>query len=451
MRQESSPSLHGRVRLEVLKFKAFVREHIPIAITVKSFLWRLRYLPYLFMAIPCVALLRIIKFWLIIRIGKMDCATFGHCWSLELYLCERDIGWQEQKNIFDIFYTSTRASNQVLLKKWQEHVRLFNQNKLIEAIDIVNRWFTGYENHVITVKSPYKGKINYLDINKRLLGSKPVEFAFHQDVGTQLLIKTKPHLTFTQEEAQAGKKLLKDIGIPENAFYVCFHARDSKYKNVINSKMDWSYHDFRDANIKNYLLMAEKLTMKGIYMVRMGAEVSEQLNTENPMIIDYPVKYRSEFMDLYIGSNSKFYITSLTGNNIIPTLFRKPTLLVNVIPYNIIYYWTEYDLFLPKKLWLSKENRFLSFREIFESEVHSYFHSIKFARDGIEVIENTPEEIAAAALEIHERLNRTWASTEEDEVLQRRFWLLYKQEGLNINGSARIGTSFLRQNKKLLE
>ena len=70
---------------------------------------------------------------------------------------------------------------------------------------------------------------------------------------------------------------------------------------------------------------------------------------------------------------------------------------------------------------------------------------------GIEVIENTPEEILAVAVEMDERLKGIWRTTEEDEELQRRFWSLSKPSELNRVFVARIGAEFLRQNRELLE
>ena len=41
------------------------------------------------------------------------------------------------------------------------------------------------------------------------------------------------------------------------------------------------------------------------------------------------------------------------------------------------------------------------------------------AKLNLELIENTPEEIKAVTIEMDERLNGTWKTTEEDEELQR--------------------------------
>ena len=46
-----------------------------------------------------------------------------------------------------------------------------------------------------------------------------------------------------------NKSLANKINMP----MVCVFARDSEYLNNVYPERDWSYHDFRDANIQNYL------------------------------------------------------------------------------------------------------------------------------------------------------------------------------------------------------
>ena len=73
-----------------------------------------------------------------------------------------------------------------------------------------------------------------------------------------------------------------------------------------------------------------------------------------------------------------------------------------------------------------------------------------FAKLNLELIENTPEEIRAVTIEMDERLNGTWDSTEEDKELQQRFWALFGPDKLK-SPNLRIGTEYLRQNKELLK
>jgi len=68
-------------------------------------------------------------------------------------------------------------------------------------------------------------------------------------------------------------------------------------------------------------------------------------------------------------------------------------------------------------------------------------------RLGVRLVKNTAEEILAACDEMEARLDGTWVTTDEDEMLQRKYWSLICESGHN---GGRIGAQFLRENQDLL-
>ena len=54
-------------------------------------------------------------------------------------------------------------------------------------------------------------------------------------------------------------------------------------------------------------------------------------------------------------------------------------------------------------------------------------------------------------MEMEERLNGTWVTTEEDEVLQNKFWDLFVSSDLNGVIRSRIGSKFIKENSFLLK
>jgi len=112
--------------------------------------------------------------------------------------------------------------------------------------------------------------------------------------------------------------------------------------------------------------------------------------------------------------------------------------------------WYSNSLVLFKKHWLKEEKRFMTFREIIESGAGKFYYSELFEQQGIELIENTPEEIRDVVIEMDERLKGTWETTDEDEELQRQFWSLFKPNEENSVFRCRTGTAFLRENRELL-
>lgn len=166
-------------------------------------------------------------------------------------------------------------------------------------------------------------------------------------------------------------------------------------------------------------------------------------------MIDYAVEHRTEFMDIYISAKCHFFLNGGAGMESVPITFRRPIARVNVVPIEYVPSWNK-DLFIPQKLWLIKEHRFMTFCEILESGAGRFLESEQYAKFGIEPVENTSEEILAVAIEMDERLKGTWKTTEDDEELQRHFWSLFKSSELHGNVKARIGVNFLRQNQDLL-
>jgi putative glycosyltransferase (TIGR04372 family) len=267
-----------------------------------------------------------------------------------------------------------------------------------------------------------------------------------------VLARVPPHLSFTQDENEFGKIALESMGVPSDSLFICFVGRDDNYLKLINSNLDTSYHDYRNTDIDNYILMAEEMGHRGFYSIRMGSSVQKSLTSDNPKIIDYATNgQRSDFMDIYLGAKCHFFISVGTGVASIPAIFRRPIIFVNLVPLEYAASWDNDGLFIPKKYWLDKKQRFMSFSEIIESGAGRYLYSQQYIDHGITLIENTPEEILEVTIEMEERLKGTWVTTEEDEDLQRKFWSLYPPSELHGKIYSRIGAAFLRKYQTLLE
>lgn len=374
-------------------------------------------------AVPVVIVMRLIRSWFLIRLGIMNNTRIGHfAANTELYLCERAAGLHP-KHVFDVFHYHSEGFCNHQLKKMWERTNLFRIWKISRYLYIANRLLPGYREHIVVTSD--------------------------RDIHS-LYERIPTHLSFTPEEEKKGNDELRKIGIPFEAKIICFMARNSAYLNTIHESSNYSYHNYRDSNIHDYIPAIEELVNRGYYAVRMGAVVKETLGTANHRIIDYAVKHRTEFMDIYISAKCHFFLNGGAGMEAVPMIFRRPIARVNAVPIEYVPSWNE-DLFIPKKLWLIKERRFMTFREIMESGAGIFLESEQYAQLGIEPVENTPEEIRAVAVEMDERLKGTWRTTEEDEELQRRFWSLFKDSELHGDIKSRIGAYFLRQNVDLLK
>lgn len=390
-----------------------------------SFLRKCRTLILILPALFAVFIIRIIRPFVLIRFAPLNSDRIGSFTGyIDLYLCERDLGMHNSKAL-DIFYYTFPICNQQLKKMLSPYLRILNFPNLANQIYKINNFLPGGRRH----QALFPWTVRDVD---------------------NLRVRAPIHLIFTPQEESFGAAEKRRIGIPDNASLICFKTRDPAYLNSAHPGNDFSYLDFRNASIYDLILAAEELTRRGYFMVRMGAKIQEKLDTNNSLIIDYASKYRTDFLDIYFPAKCRFFLCVSTGLAEIAQIFRKPIAYVNFIPLELIPSWNKYDLIIPKKLWLKKENRFLTFREILNSAIGQFFETRLYGESGIEIINNTPEEIIDLAVEMDERLKGTWVTTDEDEELQRRFWNLFKNSPLHGKINARMGRDFLRQNKELI-
>ncbi|NQW22655.1 MAG: TIGR04372 family glycosyltransferase [SAR202 cluster bacterium] len=382
-------------------------------------------------AIPIVLLLRALRPLVLVRFGVLISHHIGHFSSnTELYLCERDAGLQPKRTI-DIFHQSYRISNQQLKTMWERTLRV---SPLVKWLYLANNLLPGGTAHVVPLLT---------DIDFQ--GALPL---------------ARVHLFFTPEEEVLGQAGLRDLGLPEGAPFVCVYGRDTAYKGRLFPNQDDRRNDYRNMSIQNFVPAAEELARRGYFVIRMGAEVNEALRTTNPMIIDYATKARDDFLDIFLCAKCRFFMGGTGGLNSVPRLFHRPVVIENLVPF-----LTDQPLrlppkclILPKKLWLLEDQRFMTFREFLETGPDflelgpiKFPGFIHFERIGVEVVENTPEEIIAVAMEMDERLNGTWQITDEDRELQQRFWSILEVTGPNEDFRPRMGAEFLRQNRELLD
>ena len=374
-------------------------------------------------AAPLLFLARILKPFAVMRFGHLTGERIGHfAANTELYLCERELGMHRPRSI-DFFYHRGFICNQQLKKMWGRKLHVWQFSRWLDRL---NRLLPGGRDHVIPI---------------------PWDRDMHCVVS-----RTKAHLSFDIKEERLGMAELKKMGIPEGAPFVCIYAREKNYLDTVFKDSDWRYHGYRNSDISSYIPAAQELARRGYFVLRVGALVKDKLAVNNPMIIDYGTGYRTDFLDIFLCAKNKFFVGSTGGINAVPRIFRKPVAYVNFVPLGLDHLFTcaPESLFIPKKLWVTADKRFMAFREMIESGADRFFRNEQYEKLGVEVLENSPEEIASLVIEMDESLNGTWHYVEEDRALQERFWSILNPNKFNKTLGLRIGTEFLRKNQELL-
>ncbi len=210
------------------------------------------------------------------------------------------------------------------------------------------------------------------------------------------------HYEFTPEENKKGEKLKKKLGIPKGASWICLHNREPGYLPSL------TYHSYRDANIMNFIPAINYLVDTGFWIVRIGDTTMTPL-PEIKQVIDLPFnEYRTDFADIWLLVNSYFYIATGSGPYSIPVTFGKPPMLcVNLIGVRSGLHGTDdRDTYLYKMLYSKKVNRMLSFPEMMYPGVISVFAD-DYKKRGLDVIENSSEDILNAVIEMLENMDKT--------------------------------------------
>ena len=255
-----------------------------------------------------------------------------------------------------------------------------------------------------------------------------------------------PVVGFAQSEIDFGEKFLQSIGVKSGQKIVCYATRTaSYYSGLQKSGVKLKPQTIRNPDESVYLAVAKTMSDRGYFVIRMGKDLATKVPKEfEDKIYDYASEARSEFLDAYLLKRCDFLLNGGTGIFLFRAILNLPSVQTDL--YRILKNKFFGDIGLFQKVLLVRENRLATVGEMvamgdsFSDERHQ-------ERLGLRLVKNTAEEILAACDEMEARLNGTWVTTEEDEVLQKKYWDLICDSG---HHGGRIGTQFLRDNQDLL-
>jgi putative glycosyltransferase (TIGR04372 family) len=166
---------------------------------------------------------------------------------------------------------------------------------------------------------------------------------------------------------------------------------------------------------------AETLGDMGYTVFRMGANVAEPLVSSHPRLIDYATNgMRTEFLDVFLGANCFFCISTGSGWDNIPTIFRRPVMYVNYLP---IFGQAALALpitIYPKLLVDPISHNTLSFEEQRARNISSSYKSAAFADAGVQIRDLSSEELVEAVTEMAQRVEGTFVETPEQKEMQSK-------------------------------
>ena len=358
--------------------------------------------------------------WKKIKISLLITERIGHLsTNTDLFMRRKQLN----KNSDDIFYIffAGNPCNRQLLEMWKRYI-LIIENQLIYDL------FRFSEN--LLLKSKYYDPLSTL-FN---------EYNIYQ--------KTKSTLTFTSEEYFRGYNFLKEIGIDlKKNWYVCIFARDSKYLNTVYNKGNWSYHDYRNADINKFQKVSKYISDIGGFVVRIGSHVSKPFLLNNEKVIDYASNFRTDFMDIFIIAHCKFVIGNTSGICDVAMAFDIPYLGTNIVPIGNVPHGKK-SLFIPKKIYTEMGERVSYFKLISENTNRnsSLWMTQWWIDQGYVLVENTQEEILEVTKEMLMKLNDEYHLTKEELMMMKNYFELYSETHWAKEIKTPIGLDFLKNN-----
>jgi len=327
-----------------------------------------------------------------IRFGRIYTSRIGHlCYNIDNYLSGRR---SRESKEYAVFKADKRISNQTIYS-------LLSNNK--------NIIFTNFADFPLWFLETF-------------LLSSSLLISWENELHPKFTItsSTPSNINIDDLDEKEYRKILEINKI--NPPFICVHNRDSAYIDYYGS--DGNLHDFRDFDFHDYEVSINRITGLGVTVVRIGEIIKTPYITNNRRFVSVTGARRSHFSDVVLLSKCLFFVGCSTGFSQVSRIFRKPELLINYIPFRIneLSAWAKNSIILPKKLYKINECRYLRFSEMAELPYDIHYKGDFFRNMGLQVENNTPEEIADAIMEMWLRTKGEWNDSEIQQQFQNNFW-----------------------------
>jgi putative glycosyltransferase (TIGR04372 family) len=358
------------------------------------------------------------------RVGKPGIKAIGQLAAEpDYFLKKRALG--DYRNIKPIFFNKTgNEVNAALLEVWARNVKV-TTNRI--AYDLIRpfEFFPFLRIDFVDVLLPIDRPAQYQTIADQW-GDRPPIFALPDEILTK------------------GYRALREMGLPDGAWFVPVHSRDGIFAPTVDH-----IYDYRNCHISNYSAAVDAIIARGGWCIRMGEKGTPPI-PERQGVINYPdTPFKSDWMDIFLCSQARFFLGNTSGLKMVSTISGVPCAAANMIPHDCAFGFLPRDLSIPKLLRL-KDGTMPRFAEIFASEISRYHDSREFTEQGVVLLENTPGQIRDLTIEMLDALDGKLRRTPEDETRQEAFRRLLTPNHHSYGTRSRIGTTFLREHASLL-
>ena len=263
-----------------------------------------------------------------------------------------------------------------------------------------------------------RGNLAWL-VNRFAKAIPNTQIYYHEDVKLQDYGDLAPLIKFSEAEIKAGETFIEQF----QSNLICLNVRDDAYNKKLQQNFRFPAKNWgnRDSNIQTYVKASEYLVQSGYTVFRMGAAVNEPLVSSSAKVIDYATTgMRTEFLDFYLGSKCKFAVSTGSGWDEIPRLFKKPMMLVNVYNFFEVTLLRRNCFIYPKTGRSQETGDTLNLQDFFDLVFDDNFSKVNYdlSKLGVIVKDLSSEELVEAVTEMAARVEGTFIETPEQKEMQ---------------------------------
>ena len=254
-----------------------------------------------------------------------------------------------------------------------------------------------------------------------------------------------PLLTLPDEVVERGETWLRELGLPADAWFAALHIRDGGDRSVVADGLNRG----RNGEIETALPAIRRIVKAGGWVVRLGNKSDAPLADE-PGVVDLTDgRPREDWQDIFLLARCRFMMCSYSGPFSVAQIFHVPTVCFNVFPHKYIVGSRSRDIVIHKLYRHLADGLLLSFDEMVSPEVVRLFHPMEIRQNGLELVNNSADDIDAVIAQMLNRLGLGEAAADDPEhalndaydALRQRRWL---------ETGATIGGQFLRRHADLI-
>ena len=172
----------------------------------------------------------------------------------------------------------------------------------------------------------------------------------------QKVYKTNKFFTLPKEMLYKAEQLLKNKNILQsNKWFIGMHLRAAKDKKKL-----------RNADFKNILHICDEVQRQGGEVIFTGTSKFNNISESKSITFINELditRTENELMQLYIWSRASFFVGTLSGGTIPPSLFGTPIVWIDAHPTVHRRPASQQDTIIPKRIFDLKKQKFLSFNE----------------------------------------------------------------------------------------